>query len=375
MSSQAKNNSASVMDPVSDLHKYLDTFSEAVSTADTSSDNPVDDWAEHMERQAESQDKARRKSEELSSAGTATGDSGDVLELHPEDEPMDVTPVEPEEGVSGASCVWRLEEDLSNLPAVGSPLPRQIKFNGRTMSCPDRIELAVAYARQHRLLPRRFFTKSLSFLQGGKAIEHPGQKPGKESKEKGKSLGTQPTPVSGPGPKPRDLQARASAPILVKKPKGPAKGKKVKRNSNPSKPLPEAQAKGEQPRAAHPQPVAKELVKARQLPTAKPPAPKVVEPPKKGAKRKGEPAPTPKNLAPKLGRLEPVAENPLATMALTQLSKTQAMVADLQFKLDRATRSETRLSVQLERANMDVRALLGFIRDNGLRPPPTYSTR
>ena len=385
MSSQVNNMASNSDDQVSDLHNYLDSFSKAVGIADNPPDNPVDDWADHMERQAKFQDEAKRKSGGLSKAETATGDSGDVLELHPSDEPMDVTPVEPAGKELGPNCIWRLEDDLSNLPAVGSPQPRQIRYKGQWMSCQKRIELATAYVWQHRLFPRRFFTKSLSILQRDETQIPRGSELVKESKEEVKPLGAQPTPVSGPSPKPRDLQARTSPPILVEKPKGPAGGKKAKKKSKASKSLPKAQAKVEQPRAVNPKPAAKEPAKVKQPPAAKPqPAPKAVGTPRKepvsgpsrkGAKRKGGPAPAPKNLAPKSGKLEPVAENSIATMALTQLGGMQAMVVDLQAKLDRATRSEVKLSTQLERATMDVRALLEFIKDHGLEAPPTYSTR
>ena len=257
------------------------------------------------------------------------------------------------------------------------------------MSCPKRIEIALAFARKFNRFPRKLFIKPLCVLRKDLEPEHQGSGLDKGGKEEVKSLGTKPLPTPESGPKPRDLQARTSPPILAPKSKGPAKGKKAKKKkskTSASKPLPEATAKVEQPRAVKTKAVAKEQAQPKQPQVAKPkPAPKAAEPPRggpvsgpsrKGAKRKGGPAPTPKHLAPKSSKSgPPVAENPLAQMALTQLGGMQAMVADLQAKLDRAARIEVRLCTQLERATMDVRALTMFIKDNGLEAPPTYSTR
>ena len=362
-----------------DFNTYLDTFD----------DNPVDDWAEHEERRLAKLEEARRRSTEAVKTDPAPEEvREEVLELHPQDEPMDQSPTESGKG-SGTPCIWRLEEDLSNLPAKEVPQPERIAFRGRLMSCPERIEVALAFARRYNQFPRKLFVKSLCVLRKDLKPGHQGSGSDKGGKEESKSLETKPLPTPESGPKHRDLQARTSPPILAPKSKGPAKGKKAKKKKpqvSNSKPLPEAKGKVEQPRAVKTMPVAKEQAQPKQPQVAKPkPAPKVAEPPRKGpvsgpsrkgAKRKGGPVPTPKHLVPKSSKSgPPVAENPLAQMALTQLGGMQAMVADLQAKLDRAARIEVRLCTQLERANMDVRALTMFIKDNGLEAPPTYSTR
>ena len=97
------------MDQVDKFNNYLDTYV----------DNPVDCWADHMERRDVALKATEcRPTEEVKKPAPELVEAGDdVLELHPQDEPMDVTPAETGNG-AGATCIWELADDLSNLPAA-----------------------------------------------------------------------------------------------------------------------------------------------------------------------------------------------------------------------------------------------------------------
>ena len=368
------------MEQVEQFNQLLDKFE----------DNPVDCWSDHMERRDAAIAAAERRSFELVKQPTSKPEEAgeDVLELHPQDEPMDMSPVETGKE-EGAACILELAEDLSNLPAKDQKPPGQIVYRGQRMTCPKRIAIALAFAREQRRFPRRLFIKSLHILRRDLINQYRDKSSGSGSKEEAKPPVAKPLPIPETGPKPRDLQARASAPIQAPKP-GPTEGKKAKKKkskASKSKPNPQGQPETDQPRAGKSkveQPRAANAGK-KQPKAAKPqPAPKVPVPhqkepvsgpSRKGSKRKGGLMPSPKHLEPKSSKSVPGAENPLAQMALTQLGGMQALVMDLQAKLDRANRNEVRLSSQLDKATRDVRDLCEYIRDNGLSVPRIYSNR
>ena len=112
------------------------------------------------------------------------------------------------------------------------------------MNCPKRIEVALAFARKFNRFPWRLFVKPLCILHKGLEAEHQGSGLDKGGTKEVKSLETKPLLTPESGPKPRDLQARTSLLILVEKTKGPAEGKKAKRQkskTSKSSPFPKQQ--------------------------------------------------------------------------------------------------------------------------------------